>query len=621
MIIKYIYSCLIDADRLDAYNFGAENTLQAEVSILPRLPSYIENLDKRLGSFSQIVPKEASAKKIASLRTHISDECANSAQRETGIYDLTVPTGGGKTLASLRYALEHIKYHQGKKSEKKQIFFILPYTTIIEQNAEEIRNTLMGGTSDILEHHSNVSFQDDDSENENQYKLLTERWDVPIVITTQVQFLTTLFSARSGDLRKLHTLANSVIILDEAQTIPLNCTYITNAALDTLATCLNSTIVMCTATQSSMNELKVPLLQASPSALVEGADTLAEKFRRVEVHDARAEAGDTVEQFTSWLTRLTAESKSILVIFNTKSGVKKIYEALQQENLPHKLYYLTTYLCPSHRRILFKKIKAQLELGEKIIVVSTNLIECGVDLSFDTVVRNLAGIPAIIQSSGRANRHGLKALSYSYIVDVKEHLRSLSELKIAQNKTENLLQSFSVVPEKFNNNLISQKAVDYYFQAYFAEKNIESKMGYPIKIPFRNMPVNAYDLLSENSTEMRNKASSNSQYFSFPLKFVGDNFQVIEQNTTSILVQYDEDARKIQADLLSGDLDLRGKYYTLRHAQPYVVNVFDQDIKKLMSQGDLLQIDGVKGYYLLRDGAYSETFGVAEEGQMSSVML
>ncbi|HHU07289.1 MAG TPA: CRISPR-associated endonuclease Cas3'' [Clostridiaceae bacterium] len=183
LILKYAYSCLIDADRLDAYNYSATEPLGPEASIVPYLDEYIEKLEQKLQSFQSKDPGSESEKNIVELRASISNECRSAAKWETGTYTLTVPTGGGKTFASLRFALEHARYHAGTESEKTQIIYVLPYTTIIEQNADEVRETLSCSTN-LLEHHTNVSFSDDECDEE--YKLFTERWDVPIIFTTQV---------------------------------------------------------------------------------------------------------------------------------------------------------------------------------------------------------------------------------------------------------------------------------------------------------------------------------------------------------------------------------------------------------------------------------------------------
>lgn len=615
LILKFSYSCLIDADRLDAYNYSATEPLAPEVSIVPYLDQYIEKLEQKLQSFQSKDPGSASEKNIAELRASISDECRSAAKWETGAYTLTVPTGGGKTFASLRFALEHARYHAGTESEKNQIVYVLPYTTIIEQNADEVREAL-SCSSNLLEHHSNVSFSDD--EYDEEYKLLTERWDVPIIFTTQVQFLNTLIQGKSNSIRKLHTLANSVIVIDEIQTIPLKCTYLANAAFNTLSRHLNSTVILCTATQPNLKELEVPALLKGPGELTQDPVGAARAFKRMEIVDATKDAGDNVTSFVDWMDDLLLKEDSILIVMNTKNGVKNVFDNLRELGLTHSIYYLTTYLCPAHRKERIDEIREKLELNIPLIVVSTNLIECGVDLSFRYVIRNLAGLQSIIQSSGRGNRHGEHTISQTFVVDIQESVSPLKELIIGQQCTIRLLSAFEQRSEDYDKSLLSQKAIDTYYDIFSEEARIKEQMGYPIKSASRNIPLQAYDLLAERDVDHKGLAWSKFQLtYSYPFKFISQHFQVIDQNTSGIVVYFNEEARNLQGLLMSQNVALDNKRKVFRDIQKYVVNVYQSDLKELLKNGNVKLVPWTEDLYILEEAAYSDDYGVHEAGTMS----
>ncbi len=614
LIIKFAYSCLIDADRLDAYNYSATEPLVPEASIVPVVNKYIARLEDKLKSFQDKEAGSASEKNIAELRASISNECYSASKWETGTYTLTVPTGGGKTFASLRFALEHVRYHSGSKSEKTQIIYVLPFTTIIEQNADEVRKTLNCSTN-LLEHHSNVNFSDD--EYDEEYKLLTERWDVPIIFTTQVQFLNTLIHRKSNSIRKLHTLANSVIVIDEIQTIPLKCTYLANAAFNTLSRHLNSTVILCTATQPNLKELEVPVLLKKPGELTQDPAGAAKSFKRMEIVDATKDAGDNVDSFVEWMDSMPLKQDSILIVMNTKNGVKNIFNRIRELNETHNIYYLTTYLCPAHRKERINEIRAKLESNTPLIVVSTNLIECGVDLSFRYVIRNLAGLQSIIQSSGRGNRHGEHSVSQTFVVDIKESVSPLKELIVGQQCTMRLLSAFKQRPKDYDNSLLSQKAIDKYYDIFSEEVGIKEKMGYPIKTVYRNLPIQAYDLLAERDINHKNLSWSKFKLkYSYPFKFISQHFQVIDQNTSGIVVPFNEEAKNLQGLLMSRSVALDNKRKIFRDIQKYMINVYKSDLKKFLKDENVKLVPWMEDLYILQEAAYSDDYGAHEEGTM-----
>lgn len=254
MVHKFLFSMLVDADRLDSAEFELDVRLTQEWHTEMLWDEFSVNLEKKLKGFP--MPQKETAKKIAGLRQKISDDCLRAAPNTPGIYKLSVPTGGGKTLAGMRFALRHAQLYG-----KKRIIFVIPYTSIIEQNAKEIRD-IFGCDEAILEHHSNVLPEDiagEDSESTDWRRLLTERWDVPVIFTTQVQFLNALFAGDGSSMRRLHALEDSILIFDEIQTLPVRCTHLFNAAMNFLQSFCRVTAVLCTATQPPLERMECPL--------------------------------------------------------------------------------------------------------------------------------------------------------------------------------------------------------------------------------------------------------------------------------------------------------------------------------------------------------------------------
>ena len=308
------------------------------------------------------------------MRYIISEDCVRASTRNTGIYTLSGPTGSGKTLASTRFALRHIKHHAGQETEKHRIIYVAPYTTIIEQNAAVIREALACDDSELLEHHSAVTFTEKAAENEDKYKLLTERWNCPIIFMTQVQFFNALYAGGTQSVRRLHALTNSVIIFDEAQTIPLHLIYLANAAFNSLAEQWNSTILLCTATQPRLDTLKAPLFLDTDAEIIREPSKLFKSFERMSIIDKMKPGGYSFTELADFVQTIASDHPSILIVMNTKNGVKRLFDEISALKCEHEIVYLTTYLCAAHRRHIISELKAKLEAGKKVIIVSTNLV-------------------------------------------------------------------------------------------------------------------------------------------------------------------------------------------------------------------------------------------------------
>ncbi|PKO57596.1 MAG: CRISPR-associated helicase/endonuclease Cas3, partial [Betaproteobacteria bacterium HGW-Betaproteobacteria-18] len=329
------------------------------------------------------------------LRADISRHCLDAAPRECGIYTLTVPTGGGKTLASLRFALHHARAH-----DLDRVIYVIPYTSIIDQNADVVRQILEPGGvepgSVVLEHHSNLT-----PEKQNwRSKILSENWDAPVVYTTTVQLLETLFGAGTRGARRMHQLARAVLIFDEIQSLPVNCVHLFNNAMNFLADHCGSTAVLCTATQPLLDQV-----EASKGAIriLPGRELMPDKHRlfdelnRVEVLNLCKPGGWSQDETVALSREQISDSGSCLVIVNTKKAAQVLYR-LCQGDIEARVFHLSTNMCPAHRKAILDTVRARLDQELPTLCFSTQLIEAGVDVDFGAVIRYAAGLDSIAQA-------------------------------------------------------------------------------------------------------------------------------------------------------------------------------------------------------------------------------
>lgn len=394
---KFLFSVLIDADRIDARSFEVgKEEIKPEVEKI--FENYFNKLMVKIDSFDNEC-------QISKNRSILSNKCEDFAYRPSGIYTLSIPTGGGKTLASFRYALRHsLEYG------KKRIIYIAPYTTILEQNSKVIRD-IFQDEPHILEFHSNVSshVSDDKDALDVEWKeIVSETWDSPIILTTMVQFLNSFYDRKSKSIRRLHRLTNAVIIFDEVQKVPTHCVSLFNEALNFLNVYGNCSLILCTATQPSLNIVKHRLEMDSESEMVEDLSEVFQSFKRVELVYKGKLDGEFIQKFdTSKLAEFVKdkmdEFQNILIILNTRTVVKRLYEHLNSMALSIPIYHLSTTMCAAHRQDVLVKVKEHLKNEERVICISTQLIEAGVDISFDSVIRSLAGLDSIAQAAGRCN--------------------------------------------------------------------------------------------------------------------------------------------------------------------------------------------------------------------------
>src|SRR5690606_4496420 len=291
-----------------------------------------------------------------------------------------------------------------------RIIYVVPYTTIIEQNAKEVRDILKANDY-LLEHHSNVI---DDELNDDEFidyksyqknkkiKLAKDNWDVPIIFTTMVQFLDTFYKGKGRNIRRLHNLTNSVIIFDEVQSVPVNCISLFNETLNFLKDFGNSTILLCTATQPALQYVQKNI--SIDDELIDDLTIVTKDFKRTNIINFLKDEGWTTEDLTEFVQEQIQHVNSVLVILNTKSVVRKLYHELQNSDV--RVVHLSTSMCAAHRKAIISEMRDMLKRKEKLLCISTQLIEAGVDVSFECVIRSLAGLDSIAQAAGRCNRHG-----------------------------------------------------------------------------------------------------------------------------------------------------------------------------------------------------------------------
>jgi len=598
LAVRYLYSCLIDADRLDAACWEDEKETKypaRDPDIWSRLiPVFEANLEKKSTSEAA-----RAAADIHSFRRSISEQCRAFAAHESGVYRLYAPTGAGKCFSSLRYALHHAAIHK-----RDRIFFVIPYLSVLDQNAKDIREILDNPDGLILEHHSNVIRDEDDNEDKETkpHKLLTERWEAPIIITTMVQLLNTLFLGKPQSARRMQALSNAVIVIDEVQALPIHCVSLFNVAMTFLSVISNTTILLCTATQPALTETAYPLRLGEPADLVPDYQEAFLAFRRTQTVNLCRPGGHTCAEIAELAARQCAEQGSALVVMNTKRGVKQVYDALAAMETGCMLYYLTTELCAAHRLEVVEQIRSGLDGKQSIIVVSTSLIEFGMNLSFGCAIRAIAGLDSLVQVSGRCNRHGEQTQRPVFLLRCnEENTACLPELVRAVSSTEHVLSDWKGREAE----LLSPKAIQWYYQCYFCES--ERVMDAPVK-EAALQGQSLCDYLGANKKALDEKPIWESPMLMHQsFRTAGEKFYVIRDDTTGVIVPWKEGKSLITE--LAGANALEKKKKLLRQAQRYTVSLYQNRFSELLESKAIYFIEEV-GAYALRPEFYHMVFGV-----------
>ena len=597
-LVRFLFSTLIDADRL--------NSAEREPGSVPEWPLLIDTLETHLTHFK-------TRNRIDEIRTDISSSCLKCATREKGLYQLTVPTGGGKTLASLRFALHH-----AERYKMDRIIYVVPYTSIIDQNARVARSVFADievcGKQIVLEHHSNLTPEKDT----NESKLLAENWDAPIIYTTAVQFLETLFASGTRGVRRLHQLANAVIIFDEVQTIPIRTVHLFNNAVNFLVGQCGSTVVFCTATQPLLDEVdpKKGAARLSPnSQIMPEVGALFMELQRAKIDDGCKSGGWTENEVADAALQQLYDSGSVLIIVNLKAQARDLYQRLQRET--EHVYHLSTSMCPAHRTVVLDKIKACLNPDHPapVICISTQLIEAGVDVDFGSVIRYLAGLDSIAQAAGRCNRNGLRTMGAVLIVNPEnESLDNLPDIKMAKEVAERVLREYSDDPAAFGNDLQSPAAMSRFYEYYFFKRAHE--MAFPLFPKDIGRNDDLLSLLSTNTESVviyqNEKKQSPPLHLRQSFMTAAKAFKAIDSPTEGVIVPYGPEGERIIAELFASS-KFEERCLILKEAQRYSVNLFPHEVRKLKEKRRLHETWEGSGVLCLDERHYNEHFGANTE--------
>lgn len=543
-LTRMVYSSLVDADfqETETYMKGARPRGGHE-----DIPALREKIDAHLKQF------ENPTSDINRKRNEILQACIEKGKSgKPGFFSLTVPTGGGKTLASVAFALHHAAEHG-----LKRIIYVIPFTTIIEQNAKVFKRIF--GEENVLEHHSNFDWEDRKRENPDdrtnsalaKLKLAAENWDIPVVVTTNVQFFESLFANKSSRCRKLHNIAKSVIIFDEAQMLPRGYMRPAMAAVWELVTNYGASAVFCTATQPGLERFLPEKTQFEE--LAPNPQGLFDFYKRVEVKNLGTLPDEEL------LARLNAHEQALCIV-NTRRHASGLFSGLQEKD---GNFHLSTLMCPAHRREKLAEIEKRLKSKQPqpCRVVSTTVMEAGIDLDFPVGYRALSGLDSINQAAGRVNREMERGVSEMFIFEPKSEFvkRTPSFLKQTAEVARMVLRDHAEAP-------ISIPAI----KAFFGR---------------------LYDLQDPNLSFdfKRIMECFDSEDGRFSFEKAARAFQIIEDPTETVIIPYNKEAERLIEDLKHAQYPSK----ILRGLQPYTVSIFEGEFDKLSSKGVILTIDDI----------------------------
>lgn len=614
MYFRVALSLLIDGDWTDTACFFQNIPLTKRISIDETQKIWQECTDNFEKYMEQMIRNNpANGNLLNDFRQEISDSCRKAAETDCNLYRLTVPTGAGKTLSSLRFALYH-----ARKMKKQHIIYIAPFNSILEQNAEEIRKAI-GNFSVVLEHHCNVICEEGEEE---RYRGLTETWDSPIIVTTAVQILNTLFSSQKSCIRRMHTLCNSIIIFDEVQAIPVKCMELFNLAVNFLSQFCDTTVVLCSATQPTLTKIEKNNV-CECKEMAGTVDRYTEAFKRTNIIDVTGlySGGMEIEDLSNFALERTELYQSTLIIVNTTTCALKTFQQLKKicpEG--YVLFHLSNNMCPQHKLDTLEAIKRNLkDRLKKVICVSTQVVEAGVNFSFGCVIRSRAGLDNVIQAAGRCNRHKeLGRLGAVYIVKMSkdaEKLEHLREIRDAQNALQKVLDDFKSEPNQFKNVLDSEKAIKTYYSNYFSHLRANET-----KFPVDEYATTIIDLLSENGVGQKQYKRANGEKIrtKLPQAFLtaGKAFEVISNDyKVSVVVPYNDEAKELLSELSEEYLDVERQRKILRQLQRYIVGISETRKEKL---GNAIYECCNGEVMVLCDGYYDEKVGVVDEPNMET---
>jgi len=560
--IRMLFSCLVDADRLNTEKFM--NPKQSEerkgystlAELQNRFNDYMETKTRK--------PQGVYDENVYNARQQVLEECRRAAEKRSGFFSLTVPTGGGKTLSSMAFALGHAKQHG-----KKKIIYVIPYTSIIEQNANVFREVF--GEDEIVEHHSNL----DDDETTVRARLAAENWDAPVIVTTSVQFFESLFATKTSRCRKLHNIANSVVVLDEAQLVPTDYLEPILEAMRLLTEHYRVSFVICTATQPVFDKQKEfpdfpGLPEGSIEEIIQDVSGLYKSLERTKV-----ETPKDLSVSVEWkdLAGELAGYDQVLCVVSDRKSCRELYTMM-----PKGTYHLSALMCAQHRSDVITEIKEKLWKGENVRVISTQLVEAGVDMDFSVVYRALAGLDSIAQAAGRCNREGK--------MNIHGKLGKVVVFKAPRKAPAGILRKASEIAERMIfqgiKDLIDKSVFSSYFsELYWKVNSLDSK--------------GIMKLLTPEFSDL-----------GIQFRTASENFKIInDANQRSIMVPYGEGKEWIK--LLGNSKIPTGK--VLRKLQRYTINIYGDQFSLLHTRGSLEEI--IPGIFVLNNTVeYNDQIGL-----------
>lgn len=551
VFMRMIFSCLVDADFLDTEAFMNEG--KAERNSGESVKALLEKLEDHISEWLQNQDTET----VNGRRSEILRHCLEKGKSEKGLFRLTVPTGGGKTIASLAFALRHVVANR-----MDRVIYVIPYTSIIEQNAKVFREIL--GDENVLENHCNVDYES--TEELREMQLATENWDKPVVVTTNVQFFESLFANKSSKCRKLHNIANSVIIFDEAQMLPNEYLKPCIAMIEELINHYRTSVVLCTATQPALKSFFQSKISATE--LCPRMHEQFEFFKRTLFEDI----GIVTEKFL--ISKLREEYQALCIV-NTKKRAQSIYKELKGDGV----YHLSTSMYPAHRKYVLEEIRKRLQKNEKCILISTSLVEAGADLDFQSVYRELAGVDSMIQAAGRCNREGRRKVENSKVFIFRFEEK---ENVLGQRQQIDIAKSLLADGRELSD---METIIKYFEMLYHIKGDSLDKKKILDEFTNKNMKYNFVK--------------------------VGKEFKLIEQNTKTIFINREETASEILLELQCKGFTRSG----MRKASQYCINIYDQMFDKMYGAGMLWPVaENMEDFYVLTDNSrYTEEMGLELE--------
>lgn len=567
--IRMLFSCLVDADYLDTERF-----MMPEQAVRRGQYDSMETLKERFDTHMESLTAGAPASFINEKRAAILSCCREMAEKLPGFFSLTVPTGGGKTLASMAWALIHaVRY------KKDRIIIVIPYTSIIVQTAAVLRDIF--GVENVVEHHSNLLPDSNDERSPSQ--LATENWDAPIIVTTNVQFFESLYACRTSRCRKLHNICNSVVILDEAQMLPVEFLQPILDILQSLQSSFKTSILFTTATlpvfagrigtgQKAFSGLKSPVTE-----ITSVHDHLFEAFKRVELHwpESTTTFDDLADELSGY--------DCVLCIVNTRKEARELYQ-----RMPEGTLHLSRMMCSAHIMEVIKLIKQKLKDNEPVRVISTQLIEAGVDIDFPVVYRAFAGLDSIIQAAGRCNREGK--------LNKKGELGQVFVFKPENNILRGLMGKGAAALREMlsisdGSDLFSPDCMAQYFRLFYSKCNTFDKA---------EIKKSLYEGVGE---------------MNFLFATAADQFRLIDdKDSVSILVGYGDGATLLEELKRIGP-----EFWLLRKLQQYSVSVRKWDFEQFRKQGTVGEYAGI---FILEDGrCYDKRAGLVLDGAWVEELL